>query len=470
MINALDTGLPSAARAVRVVSWWRRRSLRTRLTAASTAVIAVGVAAAAVLLVWRVHSTLVAGVDLTVSQRVSDVAAEAAQGQFSALRATGADSLTLVQVVAGDGHVVASSANIDGEAAQFSFPAPGSGVTVHAVAGSIAGDPGSYRVAAEATSSPAGPVTVYAARPTAEIDQSVRELVAALLIGGPVLVALLGAVAWALVGQALRPVETMRREVAAIPGTDLHRRLSLTPGGEELHRLAATFNELLARIDDGAAQQRRFLSDAAHELRNPVAALHTRLDVRASHPQLPLSPEDRQLLAADAARLAALVDSLLSLARLDADAALRREPVDLDDLVFDHVRRISAPGAPHIDATRVPAAQVIGDRSALDRVVANLFDNAVRHAHDAITVGLHRDGRDITLTVADDGPGVPAADRDRVFERFTRLDDARSRDRGGAGLGLAIVRDIVLAHGGGVHIDDNHPGARFTVTLPAAGS
>ncbi|MCU1657058.1 MAG: signal transduction histidine kinase [Pseudonocardiales bacterium] len=444
---------------------WRNRSLRARLTAASTAVIALAIAGASILLVWRVHSTLISGLDATLSQRATDVAAEATNGQLAALGTTGADSATLVQVVGPGGNVVASSANINGEPAMFTFAAAPGRVIVRRV--NAAGtDQGGYLVAAVSADSSTGRLTIYAARPTTDIDQSTTQLTTALLVGGPILIAMLGAVAWVLVGRALRPVEAMRRQVTAIPGTELHRRLPVTTPGDELGMLAATFNALLARIEDSADQQRRFLADAAHELRSPVASLHTQLDVRASHPQLQLSPDDVRQLAADTGRLAALVDSLLGLARLDAHIPLRHEPVDVDDLVLDQVRRAATSGGPRVDAAGVSAAQVLGDRAALARVVANLIDNAVRHATGVVTIDLHDDGTAVVLSVADDGHGIAPADHARVFERFTRLDDARSRDVGGAGLGLAIVRDIVAAHEGSVRIEDNRPGARFVVTLP----
>lgn len=446
--------------------WWRRRSLRARLTAASTVVIAAGVTIGAALLVWQVHAALTNGLDGLLSQRAHDVAAEVANGQLNALPATGADSATMVQVVDTSGHVLASSANIEGEPSLFTFPAPRNALDVRQLSGDVAGDPNTYRVAAVAAASPTGAVTVYAARPTTDIVQTTNQLVGALVIGAPFLIVLLGVVAWLLLGRAMRPVETMRDEVSTISGADLRRRLPVGDARDELQRLAGTFNELLDRIENSAGQQRRFLADAAHELRNPVASLHARLDVRTSHPELPLSPQDRHALAADTGRLASLVDSLLSLARLDASTALRREAVDLDDLIFDQVRRVTTGSGPKVVTTEVSGAQVSGDHAALDRVVSNLLDNAVRHATTTVTISLHANDSAAVLVVADDGPGIPGADRERVFERFTRLDDARTRDRGGAGLGLAIVHDIVRAHGGEIRLTDNEPGARFTVTLP----
>jgi signal transduction histidine kinase len=297
------------------------------------------------------------------------------------------------------------------------------------------------------------------------------------------MVALLALVGWLLVGRALRPVDVIRRQAAAIPGTDLHQRLDVPPSDDELGRLAQTFNDLLERIAIAADRQRRFVADAAHELRTPLATLRARLEIDLRHP-----PEGegnakiadtRQLSLQQVTRLAALVDDLLQLARLDANTRLHRRPIDLDDLVWETVREAREGGAPHLDTTGISPVRVLGDPVALHRVIRNLIRNAVRYADQTVTVRLFRDsppagirasasvGGIATLIIADDGPGIPLADRERVFERFVRLDEGRDRDAGGTGLGLAIVADIVTAHGGRVRIDDNHPGAKVWVELPA---
>jgi signal transduction histidine kinase len=232
--------------------------------------------------------------------------------------------------------------------------------------------------------------------------------------------------------------------------------------------LASTFNGLLGRLESSSEQQRRFLADAAHELRNPVATLQARLDLHARSEAMPA--EQTRALAEEAGRLSSLIESLLALARLDARTPLRYTVLDLDDLVLDQVRRVSgATPTLQVDATRVSAAQVTGDRAALERLIANLLDNAVRHARRIVRVELAEAGHEVVLVVADDGPGIPHADRDRIFERFTRLDDARDRDSGGTGLGLAIVREVAVAHTGRVQVADSVQGARFEVRLPTAG-
>jgi signal transduction histidine kinase len=461
-------------------SWWRRCSLRARLTAAATIVIAVGMAAAAVLLIWRVHSVQAANLDAALTRQVRVVAGDVTAGDTTPRVLRSAGELTVLQVIDSAGKVISSSGDIDGEPRLF-FLSPGSGEPAMGTVTTSALD-GPYRVAALTVTSPSGPATIYVGSPTTPLANSTTELGAALIFGVPAMIVLLALVGWWLLGTALRPVDTMRRQAAAIPGTDLRQRLDVPASDDELGRLAETFNDLLGRIGAAADRQRRFVADAAHELRNPLAALRTRLEIDLRHP--PTGAADaatlhtRQQALQQITRLGDLVDDLLQLARLDAGPQLHRRPVDLDDLVWEAAREVRDQTPPRIDTTGISPARVLGDAAALRRVVRNLLGNARRHADQTVTVRLSIDnpGASITghtaaaptatLTIADDGPGIPTADRQRVFQRFVRLDEARARDAGGAGLGLAIVADIVAAHGGRVWIDDNHPGARFHVQLP----
>ncbi|MDT5267726.1 MAG: hypothetical protein QOI90_4352 [Mycobacterium sp.] len=471
-----DADLPRPTR-----SWWLRLSLRARLTAAATIVIAIGMAAAAALLVWRVDSVQAANLDANLTQQINEVAADVAKGEVKPRVARSAGESTVLQVVDAVGNVISSSGDIDGEPRLF-FISPAGGVPTLDTVTSSALD-GPYRVGALAVTSPGGPVTVYVGSPMTPLADSTSELGGALIFGVPAMVALLALVGWLLVGRALRPVDVIRRQAAAIPGTDLQQRLDVPASDDELGRLAQTFNDLLERIATAADRQRRFVADAAHELRTPLATLRARLEIDLRH-----APEGegdakiadtRQLSLQQVTRLAALVDDLLQLARLDADPRLHRRPIDLDDLVWETVREAREGGAPHLDTTGISPVRVLGDPVALHRVIRNLIRNAVRHADQTVTVRLFRDsppagnrasasaGGIATLIIADDGPGIPLADRERVFERFVRLDEGRARDAGGTGLGLAIVADIVTAHGGRVRIDDNHPGAKVWVALPA---
>jgi signal transduction histidine kinase len=174
------------------------------------------------------------------------------------------------------------------------------------------------------------------------------------------------------------------------------------------------------------------------------------------------------MLVAEVERVTRLVDNLLHLARVDSHPAMTSRLVDLDDLVFTEVSRIRPITDVVVDVSAVSAAQVDGQATSLTHLIRNLLDNAVRHATAQVEVTLGVVDRNVVLTVTDDGPGIPLADRERVFERFARLDESRSRVDGGFGLGLAIVRDVARRHGGDVLIEDHAPGARFVVRLPVS--
>lgn len=462
-----------------VSSWWRRRSLRARLTAAAVIVIALGMAGAAALLLWRMHSGLLSNLDATLARQATTLAEDMANGDLPRPLPGTENQTVVVQVVDASGRVVTNSANIDGQARLYTFPGGAGTPVVRTV--DVAAMTELQRVVALAHDGPSGTVTIYVGSPTAEITSSVDELGGALLVGVPVLVLALAIVGWLLLGRALRPVDSLRRQAAKIPGADLHRRLDLPPAGDELARLAATFNDLLNRIEASSDRQRRFVADAAHELRNPLATLRTRLETSA--PTVPPDPVVEMMLG-DVVRLSEMVDSLLQLARLDAGARMPSHPVDLDDLMWQEAARARELAPPSIDTTGIGAARVLGNPQALRRVVVNLISNASRHARTTVTLQLSTETTAPTtpavptgagggssphamLCVSDDGPGIPLQHRERIFERFTRLDEARSRDRGGAGLGLAIVHDVVEALGGAVWIEDNQPGARVCIRLPA---
>lgn len=303
--------------------------------------------------------------------------------------------------------------------------------------------------------------------PLEDVDESVSATRMLLWAGLPVLLVLVAAVTWFTVGRALRPVERMRAEVEHVDAGDLERRVPVPPGRDELGRLARTLNAMLARLEASAQQQRRFISDASHELRSPIAAMRQNAEVAQRYPDRDVGLA--QTVIAESDRLQALVSGMLVLARSDEHGlALRREPVDMDDLVGAEASRLRAGGELTVDGSGIGPARVDGDLRLLSQLVRNLADNAARHADDRVAFSVSQDDHRVLVTVDDDGAGVPPADRERIFERFVRLDDARTRDAGGSGLGLAIVAEVARAHGGRVHVDDGAlGGARFTVDLPA---
>jgi signal transduction histidine kinase len=321
---------------------------------------------------------------------------------------------------------------------------------------------------------PAGPdpapqrAIVYVAVDPTDARAAVIALDRTLWFGVPLAVVLIGALGWVIAARALRPVEAMRRELADITARRLDRRVPVPPRGNELRRLALTTNQTLDRLQGLVEEQRRFVADAAHELRTPIAGVRNQLEVAVAHAGAADWPASAAAALGGAKRLQALVDDLLLLARPDTVAPLCRD-VDLGALACEAVAErdyLDADGP--VFTADVPArvVTVSGDESALARVLRNLMDNASRHGRAAACVRVWAEDGEAWLEVVDDGPGIPAEARDRIFGRFTRLDDARTRERGGIGLGLAIVRDIVTRHGGTVRAAESAAGARFVVRLP----
>jgi signal transduction histidine kinase len=261
----------------------------------------------------------------------------------------------------------------------------------------------------------------------------------------------------------------MRAEVDAISSTRLDRRVPRPATRDEIGRLADTMNRMLDRLERAHGRQRRFIADASHELRSPIAAVRQQAEVALAHPDRASTGDLAAAVHAESLRMQSLVDDLLLLARADEQAlSLRRRPVDLDDLVFTEARRLRDAGMP-VDVRGVSAARVDGDPTTLSRVLHNLGDNAARHARQRIAFVLSEEDGHAELHVDDDGPGVPETDRRRVFERFVRLDESRVHT-GGSGLGLSIVAELVAAHGGTVAIAGGPlGGARVTVRLPLSG-
>lgn len=293
----------------------------------------------------------------------------------------------------------------------------------------------------------------------AEVRHSMKTLWSGLRLGIPLVVLAVALVAWFLAVRALRPVEAMRQEVETISATTLQRRLREPRSHDEVARLARTMNSMLERLQASRDHERQFLSDASHELRSPLASMRAQLETGSW-------TSDADGVKAEAARLAHIVDDLMDLAKAD-EAAPPSTETDLDEVVLEEVAAIAPTSSITIGTANVAAARLVGDRQALARMVRNLVENAGRHATSNVEVALTNVDGQVTLTVDDDGEGIPEDDRSRVFERFTRTDSSRSRDTGGVGLGLAVVRATARRHGGDVQYETGPTGgARFVVTLP----
>ncbi|MEV6883922.1 ATP-binding protein [Streptomyces sp. NPDC051135] len=463
-------------------------SVRARATLAATLVVAVALVAAGTAVLLSLRSNLLGEAGTQAERSAREVATELAVGTPYADLSLDVDDRP-VQVVDEDGVLVAASEDLErisgtGTGAVKPRPAaaPSAGdddadddsgesldpgeigdrITVSDGSATVDGDTEDYRFAAvPVETDDRGRLTVYAGAPLSAEHGAVNTALTVMLIGFPLLLAVVAWVTWLVTRRALRPVEGIRREMAAITASeDLARRVPVPGTHDEVARLASTTNETLAALESSVERQRRFVADASHELRSPIASLRTQLEVAAAHPEL----LDLDGAVEDTVRLQRLAADLLLLARLDAGERPADGRVDLTALA-----REAAEGRSGVRVRGEAAVEVAGSRGQLARVLANLLDNAQRHARRAVEVSVRRDGTAAVVAVADDGEGVPAADRERIFERFVRLDAARSRDDGGAGLGLAIARDVAVRHGGTLTVHDAPAGgARFELRLPSA--
>jgi signal transduction histidine kinase len=431
------------------------RSVRVRTTAAAVGVLGIALLLSGIALVAGLHLKLGRDLRAGATLRAAEVARLVESGADLSPVLAGDD---VVQILGPAGDVVAAGPRLAGRPPMVRLAA-GESRTVH-----LPIDDDSYLVVAAG----AGDRTVLLARSRGDVSDAAQTLTVLLSLGLPLLLLVVGATTWRVVGGALAPVDAIRAEVDAISAAALHRRVPLPATRDEIDRLAATMNRMLDRLEQVRVRERGFIADASHELRSPIAAIRQHAEVALAHPDRMSTADLARVAHAESLRMQVLVDDLLLLARADEEGLRRsRVPVDLDDLLFAEATRLRGEAAVTIDTSAVSPVRVEGDAAGLGRMLRNLVDNAARHAGGRVALALsERDGQAV-IDVDDDGPGIPPADRRRVFDRFVRLDESRSRAGGGSGLGLAIVAEIVAAHGGAVAVDDGPlGGARFTVRLP----
>ncbi|MEU6864566.1 HAMP domain-containing sensor histidine kinase [Streptomyces sp. NPDC046876] len=455
-----------AARALRAARRLRPRSVRARATLGATTVVALALGAAAFALLGVLDGNLVRGAQADAEQQALATAALAASGRLEPVLTPGRGA-DFLQVVDARGRVLAASPDLLGRPA-LTPVRPGKPGTVRGTwkAAPARGEH-RHRVVQVTTVTGQGLVTVYAGTSLRQADTADETITAALAVAVPLLVLTVGFVTWRVTGWALRPVEAIRAEVAEISERDLHRRVPVPRSQDEIARLAATMNATLDRLEAAGIRQRRFIADASHELRSPITVLRTQLEVAQAHPDPALWGELVGGALEDTVRLQDLASDLLLLARLDTSEPAPAEAVDLADVAREAARARRGDRIP-VELEIADEATVRGSTLWLSRLVTNLLDNAQRHAGQRVRLSLRADAARGTavLEVRDDGPGIAPEDRERVFERFTRLDDARSRDEGGTGLGLAIARDIATRLGGTLAVEDSAQGARLVARLP----
>jgi signal transduction histidine kinase len=430
-------------------------SVRVRTTVGAVVVVALALAAGAALLVLLLRSSLHDGLESSAETRASELADQIeTSGVPESLAGEDDDEPedTVIWIVDGGGVVIASQ--------QLPVPEETDGDV------DLPGGEQSYVVVSEDVEDT--DYVVVVAVSTEDVADSTAALLPLLAIGLPLVLLVVGGTTWVVVGRALQPVERIRSEVSAISDDRLDRRVPVPGGRDELHRLAVTMNEMLARLQTSRDRQQRFVSDASHELRSPLASLRQAAEVTHAHPGALPEGELADTVLEESVRMQRIVEQMLVLTRTDEHGVRERREVDLDDLALAEAARVRREGLA-VDVSGVRAARVVGDAVALSQVVRNLVDNAARHAESRIAVAVSSVAGEVVLTVDDDGAGVPTEERERVFERFVRLDEARARDDGGSGLGLAIVREITRVHGGEASVEDSAlGGARFVVRLPTS--
>lgn len=458
-------------RSFRVLS--RTGSVRVRTAVAATVVVAVALALAATALVVLQRQQLQQGLATVAQQQAEEVVARiGADGidavDVSALSAS-AGERALVQVVDPSGDVVAASVTVDGEA-PVSSATPGAGVSVVQTLNVLpVGEDEPYVVVVTGVRTDQGVGRVITAQSLETVQRSTTIIVSLIAIGYPLVLIVVAITCYWLAGRALAPVEAIRRRVGEVSAVDLSARVPVPDSGDEIARLAVTMNSMLARLQASADSQRRFVADASHELRSPLATIRATAEVAGAHPEALDWRAAAGSVLAETDRLERLVADLLLLARADEDGlAMRVEDVDLDDVVTNEAARLRRLAALDV-VVDVRSVRVRGDLQHLARAVRNLTDNAARYATTTVALQLRAVEGLARIEVVDDGPGIPQAEHQRVFERFVRLDASRDRGSGGTGLGLAIARQIARAHGGDLVVAPAQPpGARLVLTVPVS--
>lgn len=448
--------------------WWvdpRTWGIPVRSALAAGAVVLVSFVVVGAAVVAVLYRQLLSDVDSAAERRARDVVAglqvDPVPELDAGLLATDSE-IVAVQVLDDSGEVVRSSPGATSKPIMS-----GSDEETRSDAKADAAEGDRVRVTELAGQRDGRRYTVLVGAGSAAVNSTVRNLGLLLAAAMPFVVGGAAAANFVLVRRSLRSVEAIRAQVADISSHDLSGRVPVPLHRDEVAALAVTMNEMLERIESGQAAQRRFVGDASHELRSPLATIISALEVGVAHPELPQTELTQDLVLPEAHRMQSLIDDLLMLARADERGMLlRRQDVDLDDLAAEQIRRLDT-GAVRLQSNLRPD-RVLGDPAALARVLRNLLDNAVRHARSLVQVAVWQQDAAVLVTVGDDGPGIPAGDRARIFERFVRLEEDRSRAAGGSGLGLAIVAEIVAAHGGSVTAGERDGGGTvMTVQLPA---
>ncbi len=428
---------------------FRQTSLRVRVTAAAVLILAASLALTAALLIKVVHGSMVSTAGSQVRSTISEVGALLPATPLpSVLPSRPGVALQLTdatgQVVWAASSevlympVVAHVVNVDGHL-NIQFVTTGKPGT---------SDNDFSLAEVQRVDTMNGPGYLFAFAYASTIEHDISVLVIALSITFLLILLIAGWLVWFVVGRALSPVELIRRRVSSIAAGDMHERVPVPESNDDIARLAETLNDMLARLEASGESQRAFISDASHELRSPLTALLASMERAAGAPAQADWPAVASFVVSEGRRLNTLVEDLLWLARNDEKAMVPQlKDVDIDDILYEEARRVRSTGALTVDSSGIEPTRIIGDKMMIARAIRNVIDNATRHARSSLNLSSRYESDVVVIRIGNDG-AVVGSNPDRLFERFARLDEARSRDQGGSGLGLAIVRNIAELHGG----------------------
>lgn len=447
-----------------------RWGVRRRSVISAVVVVGVALAVGAAVLVVLLQSALLSTARDGVVARASDLSIVLAEQGGSEARQTMRDSKRPgeeAQVVDGAGRVVAASDDRLTVPLSDLRPAPGRSAYSELADLAFLGDTDDYLVGAEGVLIDGKPFVVQVVAPV-QIQRNTVQTVAWFVVGAiPLILLLVAASVWGLVGRSLQSVERIRRQVAAIDSGRLAERVEVPPTEDEIALLASTMNTMLARLDASDQAQKAFLSDASHELRSPLATLVMTQEFASLDSTGRRWVETQGTILSETRRMQLLVEDLLTLAKADSHALVRRfADIDLEDVLDREIRRLRTLSEHRLVIDLEPA-RVRGDADRLAQVFRNVFNNALRHARTTLEVSMVLGNESVEVHVDNDGSPIEASQRDRVFERFVRLDESRSRDGGGSGLGLAISAEIIRVHAGSISATETPGGwCRFTIRLP----
>lgn len=452
--------------------WWSRSGIRIRTTVVAVAASAVAILLGAIALLLILDLRLTASTEQAVTVRLQDLSAQVANKDPAGIQAFAGSTpgdTTVVQVIDESGRVLVASLSIEGEPAIVAAYQEPTDVQLSSQSLPFV-DGIEYAVASQGLSSGGTTITVVAAQSLEPVTSSTSTIALALAFGGPLLLLGVGLVTWLAVGRSLESVRRIRARVEEIDGYGLSERVPVPNPDDEVANLARTMNHMLDRAQSAMVQQQQFVADASHELKTPLATMRTALDVasrtdgdfRAIEPTLDGSIQ----------RMTDLVEDLLTLARAeDCRSSDRLADVDLDAALSGAIAGVDPASTDTRITVYAEPVRIAGNATLVQRALRNVIENAVTFARSRVSISLNAAGDLAVVEVADDGPGIPNKDRERVLERFVRLDAHRSRDSGGTGLGLAIAKEVVAVHRGRISIEDSElGGALVRIEFPTSQS